>query len=38
MLIDKFSRIKMVADSCVSFEEVVMRVENGPAHAEMSFQ
>lgn len=38
MLIDKFSHIKMIADSCVSFEEVVMRVENGPARAAISFE
>jgi hypothetical protein len=36
MLVDKDSHIKMVADSCVSFEEVVMRVENEPNHLEMS--
>ena len=34
MLVGKDSLIKMVADSCVSFEEVVMRVENEPKHAE----
>lgn len=35
MLVGKDSLIKMVADSCVSFEEVVMRVENEPKHVEM---
>ena len=32
MLVGKDDHIKMVADSCVSFEEVVMRVENEPVH------
>jgi hypothetical protein len=36
MLVGKDSHIKMVADSCVSFEEIVMRVENEPKHVEMS--
>ena len=30
VLVGKDERIKMVADSCVSFEEVIMRVENAP--------
>lgn len=30
MLVDRDSRIKLIADSCVSYEEVIMRVENEP--------
>jgi hypothetical protein len=37
LLIGKDSHIKMVADSCVSFEEVIMRVENEPELSDMSF-
>jgi len=36
MLVGKDAHIKMVADSCVSFEEIVMRVENEPERTEMS--
>lgn len=36
MLIGKDTHVKLVADSCVSFEEVVMRVENEPHETEIS--
>lgn len=36
MLVGKDSHIKMVADSCVSFEEVIMRVENDPLRPDSS--
>lgn len=36
MLVGKDERIKMVADSCVSCEEVIMRVENEPVSMSMS--
>ena len=38
MLVGKDSHIKMVADSCVSFEEVVMRVENEPDRPEIPLE
>jgi len=36
MLVGKDSHIKLIADSCVSFEEVIMRVENEPQHQELT--
>ncbi len=38
LLVGKDDQIKLVADSCVSFEEVVMRVENEPKHEEISLE
>ncbi len=32
MLVDRDSHIKLIADSCVSYEEIVMRVENEHHH------
>ena len=36
MLVGKDAHIKMVADSCVSFEEIVMRVENESERMEVT--
>jgi len=38
MLVGKNAHIKMVADSCVSCEEVIMRVEHDPQLADAAFE
>lgn len=38
MLVGRDAHIKMVADSCVSCEEVIMRVENEPQLADVAFE
>ncbi len=38
MLVGKNAHIRMVADSCVSCEEVIMRVEHDPQLADAAFE